>query len=148
MVGDPKQAIYRFRGGDLDTYRRARDQADQRFGLRRNFRATPALVSALNTLMAPGLPRSRLPVPAVEACSGRSGAQAAPIELIWLGRKRAAGEPLPSGSELEDRLSDLVAGHTADLLTQKEPLWRPSDCLLYTSPSPRDVEESRMPSSA
>ena len=28
--------------------------------------------------------------------------------------------------------------------------WRPEDpsCLLYTSPSPRDVEESRMPSSA
>ena len=25
---------------------------------------------------------------------------------------------------------------------------RYSDCLLYTSPSPRDVEESRMPSSA
>ena len=25
---------------------------------------------------------------------------------------------------------------------------RPSSCLLYTSPSPRDVEESRMPSSA
>ena len=24
----------------------------------------------------------------------------------------------------------------------------PWDCLLYTSPSPRDVEESRMPSSA
>ena len=28
-------------------------------------------------------------------------------------------------------------------------LWTPYyDCLLYTSPSPRDVEESRMPSSA
>ena len=29
--------------------------------------------------------------------------------------------------------------------------WEPTDdiaCLLYTSPSPRDVEESRMPSSA
>ena len=26
-------------------------------------------------------------------------------------------------------------------------LWK-RDCLLYTSPSPRDVEESRMPSSA
>ena len=25
---------------------------------------------------------------------------------------------------------------------------QPNDCLLYTSPSPRDVEESRMPSSA
>ena len=31
-----------------------------------------------------------------------------------------------------------------DLETQANPL----DCLLYTSPSPRDVEESRMPSSA
>ena len=32
------------------------------------------------------------------------------------------------------------------------PLWEhrphPRTCLLYTSPSPRDVEESRMPSSA
>ena len=26
--------------------------------------------------------------------------------------------------------------------------WKESGCLLYTSPSPRDVEESRMPSSA
>ena len=26
--------------------------------------------------------------------------------------------------------------------------WESFDCLLYTSPSPRDVEESRMPSSA
>ena len=49
--------------------------------------------------------------------------------------------------------------HSADLLT-KAVNWKPviaaahgyvlglSVCLLYTSPSPRDVEESRMPSSA
>ena len=36
---------------------------------------------------------------------------------------------------------------TAETETPK-PHARPSDCLLYTSPSPRDVEESRMPSSA
>ena len=29
-----------------------------------------------------------------------------------------------------------------------EPHFKPKACLLYTSPSPRDVEESRMPSSA
>ena len=29
-----------------------------------------------------------------------------------------------------------------------EVVYDPADCLLYTSPSPRDVEESRMPSSA
>ena len=32
--------------------------------------------------------------------------------------------------------------------TDAEEIQEPSDCLLYTSPSPRDVEESRMPSSA
>ena len=32
---------------------------------------------------------------------------------------------------------------------QKEPLmFHPNDCLLYTSPSPRDKRQSRMPSSA
>ena len=31
---------------------------------------------------------------------------------------------------------------------RKEPVGSATPCLLYTSPSPRDVEESRMPSSA
>ena len=37
------------------------------------------------------------------------------------------------------------------LMDQVQLLWQPlfaPACLLYTSPSPRDVEESRMPSSA
>ena len=32
--------------------------------------------------------------------------------------------------------------------TEENTGYYPSTCLLYTSPSPRDVEESRMPSSA
>ena len=35
----------------------------------------------------------------------------------------------------------------ASVITGKEE-YEVTDCLLYTSPSPRDVEESRMPSSA
>ncbi|MBM5789087.1 MAG: DNA helicase UvrD [Cyanobacteria bacterium M_DeepCast_200m_mx_001] len=75
MVGDPKQAIYRFRGGELATYRQAAQQvppADRR-GLIENRRSTPPLVAGLNALMAPGLQRSNLPVPPVEACA-RPGA--------------------------------------------------------------------------
>ena len=36
------------------------------------------------------------------------------------------------------------------VITEMDPNYKPwfSSCLLYTSPSPRDVEESRMPSSA
>ena len=33
-------------------------------------------------------------------------------------------------------------------LDEEKKVEEPKDCLLYTSPSPRDVEESRMPSSA
>ena len=89
MVGDPKQAIYRFRGGELATYRQARDRADRRYSLRENRRSSADLVAALNALMAPGLVRSDLPVPPVLACSstgelplepGGSPLQLLPIE--------------------------------------------------------------------
>ena len=50
LVGDPKQAIYAFRGADLNTYLKAREGAppDQVFTLSRTFRAPPALVKAAN----------------------------------------------------------------------------------------------------
>jgi exodeoxyribonuclease V beta subunit len=50
MIGDPKQAIYRFRGGDIQTYRRARASADQRLHLDTNFRSASRYVAALNAL--------------------------------------------------------------------------------------------------
>ena len=42
----------------------------------------------------------------------------------------------------------LRGAYSRDQLLKNIPLLRRSSCLLYTSPSPRDVEESRMPSSA
>lgn len=49
LVGDPKQAIYRFRGGDVETYLAARREAALH-RLRRNWRARPALIEGLNAL--------------------------------------------------------------------------------------------------
>ena len=34
------------------------------------------------------------------------------------------------------------------LILIKDAVWQDEDCLLYTSPSPRDRQKSRMPSSA
>ncbi|TAN51205.1 MAG: exodeoxyribonuclease V subunit beta [Methylococcaceae bacterium] len=49
MIGDPKQAIYSFRGADIFTYLQARDATRGRhYTLARNFRSTPDLVAALN----------------------------------------------------------------------------------------------------
>ena len=53
FVGDPKQAIYSFRGGDIYTYKKAvTDPAVEAstFHLNRNFRSTPRLIDAVNAL--------------------------------------------------------------------------------------------------
>ena len=57
LIGDPKQAIYRFRGGDVATYLQARAQANASHSLRRNFRSRPralVAVESLFTLRGPG----------------------------------------------------------------------------------------------
>ncbi len=53
FVGDPKQAIYSFRGGDIYTYKKAVTDpavAASTYRLDRNFRSTPRLIDAVNTL--------------------------------------------------------------------------------------------------
>ncbi|KAA1174160.1 exodeoxyribonuclease V subunit beta [Marinobacter salinexigens] len=49
MIGDPKQAIYGFRGADIYTYLEAREGArDRTWTLGRNFRSSKAMVDAVN----------------------------------------------------------------------------------------------------
>ena len=55
LIGDPKQAIYGFRGGDLPTYQRACRQLLQGAEpqrLEHNFRSTPAIIDAYNHLLS------------------------------------------------------------------------------------------------
>ena len=50
MIGDPKQAIYRFRGADIFTYLKAADEANERFNLGTNYRSSQPLVEGVNRL--------------------------------------------------------------------------------------------------
>ncbi len=50
LIGDPKQAIYAFRGGDIFTYLQARKQADTIATLPTNWRSDSPLVEALQVL--------------------------------------------------------------------------------------------------
>jgi exodeoxyribonuclease V beta subunit len=59
FIGDPKQAIYGFRGADLFTYLDAAREAANRYTLERNWRSERRLVNAVNTLF------SRSPCPFV-----------------------------------------------------------------------------------
>ncbi len=51
LIGDPKQAIYRFRGADIHSYLEARKRVDQHLTLDCNFRSNPGLVKAVNGLL-------------------------------------------------------------------------------------------------
>ncbi len=50
LIGDPKQAIYAFRGGDIHTYLNARESAQQRETLLGNYRTDADLVDAIQHL--------------------------------------------------------------------------------------------------
>ncbi|MCL1839154.1 MAG: UvrD-helicase domain-containing protein, partial [Propionibacteriaceae bacterium] len=50
LIGDPKQAIYSFRGADIATYVSATKAASQQRSLRVNYRADAQVISGLNTL--------------------------------------------------------------------------------------------------
>lgn len=52
MIGDPKQAIYGFRGGDIHTYLAARAETHGQYTLGTNYRSAEAMVSAVNTLFS------------------------------------------------------------------------------------------------
>lgn len=99
MIGDPKQAIYRFRGGDLHAYLRAAKTADTHLGLGTNFRSARAYVAAFNafyTLVEPGFGHpgedaaiEYLPVQASDRCDAQpytigQGPCATPLMLHYL----------------------------------------------------------------
>ncbi|WP_164914594.1 UvrD-helicase domain-containing protein, partial [Xanthomonas translucens] len=52
VIGDPKQAIYGFRGGDVQTYLAAAADAELAPPLGHNFRSRPALLAAIDALYA------------------------------------------------------------------------------------------------
>lgn len=50
LIGDPKQAIYAFRGADIFTYMKARHEVSAHYTLDTNWRSSPAMISSVNTL--------------------------------------------------------------------------------------------------
>ncbi len=52
FIGDPKQAIYAFRGADVFTYMNAARETPRKFTLTTNWRSESRLVNAVNTIFA------------------------------------------------------------------------------------------------
>ena len=52
FIGDPKQAIYGFRGADIFAYMEARRDVETRYSLGENWRSEPQLIDAVNALFS------------------------------------------------------------------------------------------------
>jgi len=50
MIGDPKQAIYGFRGGDVFAYMNARNDCEHQWVMDTNWRSTPEIINGYNRL--------------------------------------------------------------------------------------------------
>ena len=50
MIGDPKQAIYGFRGGDIFAYLKAVEDSKEVYTLDKNYRSDPGLVESVNAV--------------------------------------------------------------------------------------------------
>lgn len=52
LIGDPKQAIYAFRGADIFTYMKARSEVSAHYTLETNWRSSPWMVNGVNQLFS------------------------------------------------------------------------------------------------
>lgn len=52
LIGDPKQAIYAFRGADIFTYMKARNDVSAHYTLETNWRSSPDMVNGVNRLFS------------------------------------------------------------------------------------------------
>jgi len=89
LVGDPKQAIYRFRGGDIETYLRAAAQAPPAYRLERNFRSSPGLLRAVEAVFAQGDPAQAFVDPRIRFHPVEAGGRAADDDVLVDGRPLA-----------------------------------------------------------
>ena len=122
LIGDPKQAIYSFRGADLFAYIRAASSVQRRYTLAENWRSEPGLIRAVNTLFGrranPFLYES-VPFGPARAADGRKstpltlgGRQEAPLRLWVLDGE---GGRIP-GEQARERIRRAVAAEVARLI--------------------------------
>jgi exodeoxyribonuclease V beta subunit len=126
-IGDPKQAIYRFRGADIYAYFEASRNASTRYTLSTNYRSDPLLIEAVNRLFAGhGNPFAFRPVEYRQVKAGLDGGETAltmagerrPPFVLWLFKRDSADsvEPLARGASGE-LVMNAVTGEISRLLS-------------------------------
>lgn len=123
LIGDPKQAIYSFRGADLFAYLKAAGRVNRRYTLDRNWRSEPGLIAAVNTVFSSrenAFLYREIPFESAVAEEGGTqsfltirGKRESPLHF-WLVNSGDGG--LINKGEAEDLIPGAVAGEISRLL--------------------------------
>ncbi|TDO98925.1 exodeoxyribonuclease V subunit beta [Marinomonas balearica] len=92
MIGDPKQAIYAFRGADIFTYLSAKKDAHQIYSLATNYRSSAAMIRSVNALFSTqanpfrveGIPFVRVNDREVPCAFYRNGQPQSALQFLYL----------------------------------------------------------------
>jgi exodeoxyribonuclease V beta subunit len=123
LIGDPKQAIYSFRGADIFTYLAASRHVEHHYTLGVNYRSAPALVDAVSSLFARENPFlfAEIPYPVVQGSERNSGiallegegSERPPLQLWFVDRPTGKAANKESSTE---RIVSAVAAEIVRLL--------------------------------
>ena len=123
MIGDPKQAIYSFRGADLPTYLKARHAAESIWTLTENFRSSQEVVNAVNHVFGQAdqpfgevpFESVQTPMPAMAHPLQSPHGQKIPALTVW---HLDAVKPF-SGQAYGDAMAQICATQMVSLLNQQ-----------------------------
>lgn len=124
LIGDPKQAIYGFRGADLNTYLQARDDAGAAvYSLTQTFRAPQPLVACVNAVFSREQPFHDPALQLLPASSGLAkdcvlleNGEVSEERLVCWTADEEPEDLLRSADKLQTRLAQAVADTIAQLI--------------------------------
>jgi exodeoxyribonuclease V beta subunit len=127
MIGDPKQAIYSFRGADIFSYMKAAESAAARYTLLKNWRSQPDLITAVNTIFA----NNKVPfvydeIPFEKGTSARPKAADdndgdAPMMLWYLDSDRfSSNDKLINKTDAVQLIAEAVGGEIRNLVAGRK----------------------------
>ncbi|HDY7727782.1 TPA: exodeoxyribonuclease V subunit beta [Vibrio vulnificus] len=124
MIGDPKQAIYGFRGADIFTYIKARNQVSAHYTLGTNWRSSAEMVAAVNQIFqqpdSPFIYDQDIPFlpvnasPKAEQRIWNMAGQKQPVLTYWL--QECEEKPVAKG-EYQQAMAEATASQIQQILT-------------------------------
>jgi exodeoxyribonuclease V beta subunit len=129
MIGDPKQAIYSFRGADIFSYMQAARSAAAKFTLTENWRSQPGLITAVNTIF--GNNQAPFVFEEIPFAAGKAARQAAnqnpssnpPLILWYLAAGRfSTDDKLINKGDAIQLIAEAVGAEISQLLSDSPPV--------------------------